>query len=347
MDTKIQPVRLNKALPGPIIGKDPYQNESNRETDKCDCFADDNTVSTLLNFESLNTLKTILGNFKRLSGLSTNYDKTIIMRIGDLSGDIDDDVKGLGFRIVDSFKLLGFHISNTGVHNRKNFYPIKQKISSIIRFWDRFYLSLQGKITVYKTLLMPQLNYIGTILSPDRETLIEIEQMMEGFVTSGFQIAKSRLYVPANSGGIGLFQLETFITALQCTWIKRAFENCNDNWKYDIVTGSNLNLNNIGKNEIQQDFGGTILGIAANFCKFAEKFAKVGNNYLKTPILNCNIFGYGRGMNEKFDNTIFDTAVNGTEKFKKVTWDLLFTNNEIKSKGETELIIGCNCLNEN
>ena len=237
------------------------------------------------------------------------------MRIGDLSGDIDDDIKGLGFRIVNSFKLLGFHISNTVVHNRKNVDPIKQKISSIIRFWDRFYLSLQGKITVYKTLLMPQLNYIGTILSPDRETLIEIEQMMEGFVTNGFQIAKSRLYVPANSGGIGLFQLETFITAIQCTWIKRAFENCNDNWKYDIVTGSNLNLNNIGKNEIQQDFGGTILGIAANFCKFAEKFAKVGNNYLKTPILKCNIFGYGHRMNEKFDNTFFDTAVNGTENF--------------------------------
>ena len=154
------------------------------------------------------------------------------MHIGDLSGDIDDDIKGLGFWIVDSFKLLGFYISNTGVHNRKNFDPIKQKISSIIRFWDRFYLSLQGKITVYKTLLMPQLNYIGTILTPDRDTLVEIEQMMERFVTSGFQIAKSRLYVPANLGGIGLFQLETFINALQCTWIKRAFENCNDNWKY-------------------------------------------------------------------------------------------------------------------
>ena len=100
LDTKIQRVRPNKALPGPIIGKEPYQNESNRETDKCDCFADDNTVSTLLNFESLNTLKTILENFKRLSGLSTNYEKTIIMRIGDLSGDIDEDIKGLGFRVV-------------------------------------------------------------------------------------------------------------------------------------------------------------------------------------------------------------------------------------------------------
>ena len=173
---------------------------------------------------------------------------------------------------------------------------------------------------------MPQLNYIGTILTPDRETLKEIEQMTERFVTSGFKIAKSCLYVPVNLGGIGLFQLETFINALQCTWIKRAFENCNDNWKYDIVTGSNLNLNNIGKNLIQQDFGNTLLGIAANFHNFAEKFAKVGNNYLKTPILNCNIFGYGHGMNKKFDNAFFDTAFNGTEKFEKITWDILLTN---------------------
>ena len=85
------------------------------------------------------------------------------MRIGDLSGEINDDIKGFGFRIVDSFKLLGFHISNTGVHSRLNVDPIKQIIGNIIRFWDRFYLSLQGKITVYKTLLMPQLNYICTI----------------------------------------------------------------------------------------------------------------------------------------------------------------------------------------
>ena len=60
---------------------------------------------------------------------------------------------------------------------------------------------------------------------------------------SGFQIAKNRLYVSAKLSGIGLFHLETFINALQCTWIKCAFENCNDNWKYDIVTDSNLNLN--------------------------------------------------------------------------------------------------------
>ena len=345
LDTKIKRIRPNIALPGPIIGKEPYQNESNRETDKCDCFADDNTVSTLLNFESLNTLKNILEDFKRLSGLSTNYEKTIIMRIGDLSGEIEDDIKNLGFQIVDSFKLLGFYISNTDAHKRENFVAIKQKISSIIRFWDRFYLSLQGKITVYKTLLMPQQNYVGTILTPEKDILVEIEQMMEKFVTGGFQIAKSRLYVPANLGGIGLFHLETFITALQCTWIKKAFENCNENWKYDIVTESNLNLNNVGKNLAQYDFGNTLLGIVSNFRKFAEKFAKVGNNYLKTPILNCNIFGYGHGMNEKYNYNFFNTDANGTEKFEKITWEVLTTHNAMKSRGEIETFIGCNITN--
>ena len=161
---------------------------------------------------------------------------------------------------------------------------------------------------------------------------------MEKFVTSGFQIAKSRLYVPARLGGIGLFHLETFINALQCTWIKQAFENCNDNWKYDIVTGSNLNLNNTGKTSFQNDSGETLQGIATNFRNFAEKFAKVGNNYMQTPILNYNIFGYGPGMNKKFDNAFFNTIINGTEKFEKITWDTLVKNNEIKSKGDMNFI---------
>ena len=85
----------------------------------------------------------------------------------------------------------------------------------------------------------------------------------------------------------------------------------------------------------QHDSGETLQCIARNFRNFADKFAKVGNNYLQTPILNCNNFGYGPGMNEKF--AFFNTIINGTEKFKKITWDTLATNNEIKSKGEIEL----------
>ena len=69
-----------------------------------------------------------------------------------------------------------------------NFTPIKGKIQSIIRFWERFYLSLQGKITVYKTLLLPQLNYRGSILMPKDNWILEISGIMERFVTQGLSI---------------------------------------------------------------------------------------------------------------------------------------------------------------
>ena len=72
----------------------------------------------------------------------------------------------------------------------------------MIRYWNRFYLSLQGKITVYKTLLLLQLNYISTILMPDPKTLSEISTLMENFVTQGFQIAKKDFIINRMKGDL-------------------------------------------------------------------------------------------------------------------------------------------------
>ena len=120
--------------------------------------------------------------------------------MGNLEGEIPENIRDLGFTITNSIKLLGFSIPNRGDIVTANFDPIKKKIRSIIRYWDRFYLSLQGKITVYKALLLPQLNYIGTILMPDQETLSEISDLMETFVTQGFQIAKKGFIQHRNKG---------------------------------------------------------------------------------------------------------------------------------------------------
>ena len=160
LDPKIESIRPRFLLPGPIKPSKLFENESNRETDKYDCFADDNTVATLFEFASLHRLKEILLSFRTLSGLSTNYEKTAIMRIGNLEGPVPEEIKNLGFSITNTIKLLGFSITNGENNLDGNFEPIKQKISSKTRFWDRFYLSLPGKITVYNTLLLPQLNYI-------------------------------------------------------------------------------------------------------------------------------------------------------------------------------------------
>ena len=209
----IKSIRKNNIRPGPIIPTPPFENESNRETDKSDCFADDNTVSTLFELESLQALKEILHDFREISGLSTNYEKTALMRIGDLEGEIPANILELGFTVTTEIKLLGFYISNNNDITSRNFGPVREKIESIIRFWDRFYLSLHGKIMLYKTILLPQLNYIGTILMPNDATIENLSEIMENFVTQGLNIAKKRLYTPASEGGLGLFDIKNFFNS--------------------------------------------------------------------------------------------------------------------------------------
>jgi hypothetical protein len=59
-----------------------FRNESNKETDKAEGFADDTTGLTLFELESLSTLKKILIDFGSFSGLQCNVDKTVLMQVG-------------------------------------------------------------------------------------------------------------------------------------------------------------------------------------------------------------------------------------------------------------------------
>jgi hypothetical protein len=66
-----------------------FRHESNGETDKTDGFADDTTVITAADYESLSSLKMILTDFENISGLKCNFDKTNVLLIGPDPGDVD------------------------------------------------------------------------------------------------------------------------------------------------------------------------------------------------------------------------------------------------------------------
>ena len=143
---------------------------------------------------------------------------------------------------------------------------------------------------------------------PPENMLAELSDTMEKFVITGFQIAKKRLYIPTSEGGIGLFNLKTFLIALQLTMVKHAFDCCNgthsnDNWKFDIVCGTEQCFSSVGEN--QTNFGKTLCGIAKSFRTFVEDFAKVANNYLHTPILNSQLFNYSNTEGDIFDQAFF------------------------------------------
>jgi len=95
----------------------------------------------------------------------------------------------------------------------------KKRRSFAIANWELFYFTLPGRIAVYKTLLMPQLNYIAAILTPTPEIIERISTIFERFVSNSINISKKRLYLSTDEGRLGLFKLENFIAALQSMWI--------------------------------------------------------------------------------------------------------------------------------
>jgi hypothetical protein len=64
----------------------------------------------------------------------------------------------------------------------ESFNKIKTKVINLIRYWERFKLTLPGRITIAKTFLISQLNYIGCFLPVPAAVLDDIQQLIDGFI---------------------------------------------------------------------------------------------------------------------------------------------------------------------
>ncbi len=125
--------------------------ESLGETSKNESLADDNTTMMEFTENNLRNLRRILEDFGAISGLKCNYYKTVVMPIGTVS---DDNIPLHGFCLANTVKLLGLNISNNLTDLPSNFVNFAEKIRNTILFWERFHLSLPGRIAVVKTLLI-------------------------------------------------------------------------------------------------------------------------------------------------------------------------------------------------
>jgi hypothetical protein len=202
------------------------------------------------------------------------------MRIGNLEDDIPDSIVNLGFEIVSKITLLGYVISNKADTVFKNFFKVKEKLKNIIRFWSRFRLSLSGKITVCKSLLLPHFNYVASIMTPDSLMLDDLQNMLDQFCIKGLNVAKNRYYLPVNQGGLGFIKLDDMRTALQANWVKRAVLCRHDNWRYDLWDYSNGNLMELHPDAIPFANNGILKGIVSSFSDFREKYYLYGTNFL-------------------------------------------------------------------
>ncbi len=192
------------------------------ETNKNESLADDNTTLMELTGENLRRLRNILDEFGNVSGLRCNYDKTMVMPIGNVNN-VPTDLHG--FVLTDKIKLLGMDITNNIGGLSNNFHSVLEKITKLILFWERFKLSIPGRISIVKTLLMPQLNYLGCFISPDDGTINLLQDSIDNFVLKGQPMTAARRYLKPEQGGLGIFNIADFLNAQKCSWIKRVLNS--------------------------------------------------------------------------------------------------------------------------
>ena len=125
----------------------------------------------LSDLHSVRSLFILLDRFEQLSGLKVNYTKTEAMWIGSCR---DNTETPLSLKWCKTVKALGVHFSyNSKESLQKNFYDKISDIKKQIHLWSWRGLSLLGKVyvSIIKSLLLPKLIYIFSILPPPRELL--------------------------------------------------------------------------------------------------------------------------------------------------------------------------------
>jgi hypothetical protein len=167
-----------------------------------------------------------------------NVEKTALVPIGH-NGPLDPEIAAIGFTLQTDVTILGLKIKGDSYDFSETFEGLCTKMRKIIHQWKRFNLSLPGRINIAKCFLYSQVNYLGCFLKIPNNYIQIMEEIILNFVTGNLKIAKKRIYLKPEEGGLGLFHLKEFLEAQHCQWVKRS-KVIDEIWKQKLF----LNMTN-------------------------------------------------------------------------------------------------------
>ena len=228
-----------------------------------------------------------LNIFSNFSGLKPNKTKCEIVGIGVLNG---VQVALCGMKCFnlnnETVKILGVHFSyNKNLEQDKNFSEHILKIESILKLWRIRQLTLEGRITVFKSLAISKVVHLLLITKLHNNTIDLMYKIQKNFIWQGkkAKIKHSTLYNGYENGGLKNVDLRNKITSIQCSWVKRLFEDDFHDWKVIplFLIGKHLGKNFKFHNNI--DLSNDILSKFPYF--YQDIFIKWINNYTAKPTL--------------------------------------------------------------
>ena len=144
-------------------------------------FADDTTVF-LSDLQSVGVVLELLKNFQSVSGLKLNFEKTIAKSIGSVKH--SDCIGNFNIKWSDDpVQTLGIIISNDPrVIMEENFMSKLRSTEKILNMWSIRGLSLKGRVTILKSLVIPKFLYPMSVLPVPKNVVDVIDNMIINFV---------------------------------------------------------------------------------------------------------------------------------------------------------------------
>ena len=213
----LEMIRNNVDIRGVRLGHAEY---------KISAYADDVLCFLDGSINSCRALFNDLGIFAKYSGLKPNITKTQAFWAGVGGPQESEGIKDkFPFKWTNQLKVLGITFSNNeqGAHE-ENFESKLRTIQRTMNSWKRRHITVRGKITLIKALLLPKLTHVFISLpKPPVDFLKRLKTALCNFLWNGKVDRLRRLSVckQYKNGGLEMVEVDTYIEALKATWVRR------------------------------------------------------------------------------------------------------------------------------
>ena len=202
--------------------------------------ADDTTLFLKTKQEITKALN-LIEIFGALSGLKLNRSKTEGIWLGALKH-CREKFENINWTDTP-VKSLGIYFGrNAGECKKLNFDKQYDKSEKLLNNWTKRNLTIIGKITVVKSLILPNLTFLASVTHIDKSNIDKFNTLIYKFIWNNkpSKVKRSILCQDILCGGLKMINIEKYIDAIKLTWVKRLLSKEHANWK--IIPNHFFNL---------------------------------------------------------------------------------------------------------
>lgn len=96
-----------------------------------------------------------------------------------------------------------------------------QSINTLINIWKGRKLSLKGKITILRTLILPQVQFLFSMITIPDITSKQLDNIFFKYLWDNkpAKIKRSTIIAPVEQGGLAMIDINEIHAAAKCSWI--------------------------------------------------------------------------------------------------------------------------------